>query len=75
MENKGTNNIQEDENELFVPKEISKTEAIIYDWVYTHFGRSEAIDPSWNIGVLAEHIEKCKDLDYKQKYTVMYQQN
>lgn len=35
-----------------------KIEKIIYNWVRDNFGQSEADDPSWNIKLLAKHIEK-----------------
>lgn len=31
---------------------------IIYEWVKTNYGKSEADDPSWSICVLAKEIEK-----------------
>lgn len=34
-----------------------KIEKIIYNWVKENFGESEADDPSWNIDLLAKHIE------------------
>lgn len=30
---------------------------IITDWVRENFGESEVNDPSWNIDLLAKHIE------------------
>lgn len=36
---------------------------IITDWVRDNFGQSEVDDPSWNIDLLAKHIEN--KLKYK----------
>lgn len=48
----------------------TKVRDIIYDYVYTYFGESEAQDPSWNIELLAEDIaEKLSDKNYKPRYT------
>lgn len=33
-------------------------EKIIYEWVKTNFGESEADDPSWNIKALADELDK-----------------
>lgn len=55
-----------------IPKEVSVTETIIYDWVVEHFGESEAEDPSWNIHALAEAIDENWNENYKQKYPVRY---
>ena len=39
---------------------------IIYNWVADNYGESEANDPSWNIDLLAEHIEsKLADKEHK----------
>lgn len=73
MLNKGKDFEDIDTEVCSYQKEISETEAIIYDWVAEHFGETEAMDPSWNITLLAEHIDKCKAKgNYKQKYTVVY---
>lgn len=37
---------------------VSPLEWSIYDFVVTNFGESEANDPSWDIGALANHLEK-----------------
>ena len=37
---------------------ISPVEWAIYDWVLENFGDSEANDPSWDIGGLAESINR-----------------
>lgn len=68
------NNINEvvDTDMYEVPKDVSKTEAIIYDWVVDHFGESEAEDPSWNIHLLAQHIDEQSIGEYKQQNTVKY---
>lgn len=68
------NNINEiiDADMYEVPKDISKTEAIIYDWVVEHFGESEAEDPSWNIHLLAQYIDEQSIGEYEQKNTVKY---
>lgn len=55
-----------------VPRDISKTEAIIYDWVVDNFGESEAEDPSWNIRALAQHIDEQSIGEYEQQNTVKY---
>jgi len=34
-----------------------KIKTIITEWVRDNFGQSEVDDPSWNIDLLAEHIE------------------
>lgn len=34
------------------------TQEIIYDWVKTNFGESEADDPSWSIEALAKHLDE-----------------
>lgn len=33
-------------------------EKIIYEWVKTNYGKSEADDPSWNIKALADELDK-----------------
>lgn len=75
MQNKGKDFQEVSQYNCEVPKEVSKTEAIIYDWVATHFGETEACDPSWNIHSLAECIDKYKDKEYKQQYTVAYDES
>jgi hypothetical protein len=56
-----------------VPVEVSVTEAIIYDWVVEHYGKSEAVSSSWNITALAQHLDEMLNKDsYKQVNTVMY---
>lgn len=56
-----------------VPVEVSVTEAIIYDWVVEHYGKSEAVSPSLNITALAQHLDEMLNKDsYKQVNTVMY---
>lgn len=61
-----------------IPDEVSETEALIYDWVVYHFGKSEAENPSWNIHDLAQHLDEMKDLikqikgEYEPQNTVMY---
>ena len=37
---------------------VSPLEWAIYDYVFNNFGESEANDPSWDIGALANHLEK-----------------
>lgn len=37
---------------------VSPLEWAIYDFVVENFGESEANDPSWDIGALANHLEK-----------------
>lgn len=68
------NNINEiiDTDIYEVPRDISKTEAIIYDWVVDHFGESEAEDPSWNIRLLAQYIDEQSIGEYEQQNTVKY---
>ena len=40
----------------------------IYEWVRENFGESEANDPSWNIGLLAQRLaEKLKQADKKNE--------
>lgn len=47
----------------------TKVRDIIYDYVYTYFGESEAQDPSWNIELLANDIaEKLLDKIYTPQY-------
>ena len=72
MTKKQTSCIQ-DRDELYdIPKKVSVTEAVIYDWVVDHFGTSEAEDPSWNIHLLAEHLNKKCTEKYKQKHPIRY---
>ena len=74
-ENKGQDfdEVTKTNPELSLPKIVSKTEAIIYDWVYNHFGTNEAMNPSWNITALADELDaKLKDNTYTQEHTVMY---
>ena len=66
------------DNDLYeIPDEVSETEALIYDWVVYHFGKSEAENPSWNIHDLAQYLDEMKDLiehikgDYEPQNTVM----
>lgn len=48
-------------------------EGIIYEWVFDHFGESEATNPSWNTKALAKYIaEKLEDPNYKPKYKINY---
>lgn len=57
-----------------IPAEVSITEAMIYDWVVEHYGKSEAKSPSWNITALAQHLDEMSSKDtYKQVNTVMYE--
>ena len=67
------------DNDLYeIPDEVSETEALIYDWVVYHFGKSEAENPSWNIHDLAQYLDEMKDLikhikgEYEPQNTVMY---
>jgi len=68
------NKIEEiiDTDEYEVPKDISRTEAFIYDWVVDNFGESEAEDPSWNIHALAQAIDEADLNNYEQQHTVKY---
>ena len=36
---------------------VTPLEREIFDWVSESFGENEAMDPSWDIGSLANHIE------------------
>lgn len=36
---------------------VTPLEREIFDWVSASFGESEAMDPSWDIGALVNHIE------------------
>lgn len=72
MVKKQTSCIQDNDEGYEIPKKVSVTEAIIYDWVVDHFGESEAEDPSWNIHMLAKHIDKEYNENYKPKHTVKY---
>ena len=40
----------------YAPEKVSLIEALIYNWVRNNFGRSEAMEPSWNISALAEYL-------------------
>lgn len=67
------------DNDLYeIPDEVSETEALIYDWVVYHFGKSEAENPSWNIHDLAQYLDTLKGWieyskeNYKPENTVMY---
>jgi len=51
--NLGHYELDEDE---YAPKNITKIEALIYNWVETNFGSSEAMSPSWKITELAEYL-------------------
>lgn len=63
----------EDFKELEIPENVNKIEAIIYDMISTHYGNYEAMNPSWNIHMLAQEINaKLKDEQYVQEYTVAY---
>lgn len=44
-----------------------KLEKIIYNWVKESFGESEADDPSWSIGALAEELAKHQHEFYWQQ--------
>ena len=47
-------------------KLTTKIRDIIYDYIYEHFGESEANEPSWYIPTLAEEIaDKINDKNYK----------
>lgn len=74
MLNKGKDFKEVSQYDVEIPQVVSETEAIIYDWVCNHFGQTEACDPSWNISLLAKHIDECKaNGNYKQEYTVVYE--
>lgn len=74
MLNKGKDFKEVSQYDVEIPQVVSETEAIIYDWVCDHFGTTEACDPSWNISMLAAHIDKCKaEGNYKQEHTVIYE--
>ena len=45
--------LEEDE---YAPEKVSLIEALIYNWVRNNLGRSEAMEPSWNISALAEYL-------------------
>lgn len=51
---------------------VSTIEKTIYDWVFDNFGESEANDPSWNIGSLANELNSLTlerdGEDYKLSY-------
>ena len=59
-----------------IPKEVSETEAMIYDWVVDRYGNDEAEYPSWNITELAKFIDKNRSKEgeekYRQNFTVAY---
>ena len=59
-----------------IPKEVSETEAMIYDWVVDKYGNDEAEYPSWNITELAKFIDKNRSKEgeekYRQNFTVAY---
>ena len=59
-----------------IPKEVSETEAMIYDWVVDKYGNDEAEYPSWNITELAKIIDKNRSKEgeekYRQNFTVAY---
>ena len=57
---------------LNVPVEVSKTEAIIYDWVYENYGESEVELPSYDLTKLAKYINDNINTDYKQQHAVAY---
>lgn len=40
--------------------QVSPMERAIYEYVLEHYGDSEANDPSWAIGPLAEHLNKVR---------------
>lgn len=58
--------------DLNVPTEVSKTEAIIYDWVYENYGESEVQLPSYDLTKLAKYINDNINTDYKQQHAVAY---
>lgn len=59
-----------------IPKEVSETEAMIYDWVVDRYGNDEAELPSWNIAELAKYIDENRskggEEKYRQNFTVAY---
>lgn len=70
-----TKGISKEEREDYdIPAEVSVTEAMIYDWVVEHYGKSEAKSPSWNITALAQHLDEMSNKDsYSQVNSVMYE--
>ena len=85
IENKGTEDylevMLEDTNTnpdgaYDIPKEVSETEAMIYDWVVDRYGNDEAELPSWNIAELAKYIDENRskggEEKYRQNFTVAY---
>lgn len=76
LENKGKDFNEfglEDFKELDIPERVSKTEAIIFNWVTEHFGITEAMNPSWNISALADEIDaQQQNPKYIPEYTVAY---
>jgi len=36
---------------------VTPLEREVFNWVAEHFGENEALDPSWDIGALTNHIE------------------
>lgn len=76
LENKGKDFNEfglEDFKELDIPERVSKTEAIIFNWVTEHFGITEAMNPSWNISALADEIDaQQQNPKYTPEYTVAY---
>lgn len=58
--------------DLNVPTEVSKTEAIIYDWVYENYGESEVQLPAYDLTKLAKYINDNINTDYKQQHAVAY---
>ena len=45
---------------------------IITDWVRENFGESEVNDPSWNIDLLAKHIETQLKKQTDERYNSLY---
>ena len=60
--------------DYYRPPVVNKVEAVIYDFVYKHYGYSEASNPSWDIPQLANTINTAlADENYKQEHTVLYE--
>lgn len=65
------------DQDTYYPGKVSETEALIYIWVDTYFGASEAKNPSWNIHDLAMHIDsqrgRIDNCGFLREGTVGYQ--